>query len=162
MARVEALELIEKLSSASLSIALAESCTAGLAADLLVQVPGASRVFWGSFVCYSIDAKQRMLGLDGGLILRYGAVSRETACAMAEGALARSGVDLAAGVTGLAGPGGDGSVPVGTVWIGVAGRGCKSRASVFHYTGSRNEVRLAAALDTLRELARNILKKILT
>ncbi|MFP3089151.1 nicotinamide-nucleotide amidohydrolase family protein [Treponema sp. TIM-1] len=158
MARIEALELIEKLSSASLSVVLAESCTAGLAADLIVQVPGASRVFWGSFVCYSIAAKQRMLGVDHELILRHGVVSEETACAMAEGALARSGADLAAGVTGLAGPGGDGSVPAGTVWIGVAGRGGKSRGLVFHYTGSRNEVRLAAALDTLRELIRNIHK----
>jgi PncC family amidohydrolase len=159
MAKIEALELIEKLSSASLSLVLAESCTAGLTADLLAQVPGASRVLWGSFVCYSIDAKERMLGLDGGLIRTYGAVSRETACAMAEAALARSGADVAAAVTGLAGPEGDGSsVPVGTVWIGVASRGGQSWASVFHYTGTRNEVRLAAALDALRELTRNLHK----
>jgi PncC family amidohydrolase len=159
MARTEARELIQKLSSASLSLVLAESCTAGLTADLLAQVPGASRVLWGSFVCYSIDAKERMLGIDGGLIRKYGAVSRETACAMAEAALGRSGADMAAAVTGLAGPDGDGSpVPVGTVWIGVASRGGQSRGSVFHYTGSRNEVRLAAALDTLRESARNLRK----
>jgi PncC family amidohydrolase len=157
MARTEALELIQKLSSASLSLVLAESCTAGLTTDLLAQVPGASRVLWGSFVCYSIDAKERMLGIDGGLIRKYGAVSKETACAMAEAALGRSGADMAAAVTGLAGPDGDGSsVPVGTVWIGVAIRGGQSRGSVFHYIGSRNEVRLAAALDTLRESARNL------
>jgi PncC family amidohydrolase len=157
MASNEALELIQKLSSASLFFAAAESCTAGLVADLLAQVPGASRVFWGSFVCYSPDAKQRMLGVDGGLIQKFGAVSRETACAMAEGALARSGADVAAAVTGLAGPGGDGSsVPVGTVWIGVALRGGQSRGTLFHYTGSRNEVRLAAAQQTLRESAESL------
>ncbi|MDR2629951.1 MAG: nicotinamide-nucleotide amidohydrolase family protein [Spirochaetaceae bacterium] len=157
MASIEAQELIRSLSSASLSLVLAESCTAGLAADLIARIPGASQVFWGSFVCYSIDAKQRMLGVDQEFILRYGAVSGETACAMAEGALARSGADLAAAVTGLAGPDGDGSsIPVGTVWIGVAGRERQSRSSVFHYSGSRNEIRLAAALDTLRELIRNI------
>jgi PncC family amidohydrolase len=159
MASTEALELIQKLSSASLFFVAAESCTAGLVADLIAQVPGASRVFWGSFVCYSIEAKQRMLGVDPGFILKHGAVSRETACAMAEGALIRSGADMAAAVTGLAGPDGDGSsIPVGTVWIGVALRGGKSRGSIFHYTGSRNEVRLAAALETLRESARSLQK----
>jgi PncC family amidohydrolase len=159
MASTEAVELIQKLSSASLFFVVAESCTAGLVADLIAQVPGASRVFWGSFVCYSPEAKQRMLGVDRELILKYGAVSRETVCAMAEGALIRSGADMAAAVTGLAGPDGDGSsVPVGTVWIGVALRGGQSRGSVFQYTGSRNEVRLAAALETLRESARSLQK----
>ncbi|MDR1107973.1 MAG: CinA family protein [Spirochaetaceae bacterium] len=155
MATTEARELIQKLSSGSLFFVVAESCTAGLVADLLAQVPGASRVFWGSFVCYTPDAKQRMLGVDGELILKHGAVSRETVCAMAEGALARSGADVAAAVTGLAGPDGDGSsAPVGTVWIGVALRGGQSRGSLFQYTGSRNEVRLAAARETLRETAK--------
>lgn len=159
MASTETVELIQTLSSASLFFVVAESCTAGLVADLIAQVPGASRVFWGSFVCYSIEAKHRMLGVDRGFILKYGAVSRETVCAMAEAALIRSGADIAAAVTGLAGPDGDGSsAPVGTVWIGTALRGGQSRASVFHYTGSRNEVRLAAALDTLRESNRSLQK----
>jgi PncC family amidohydrolase len=98
-----------------------------------------------------------MLGVDRELILKFGAVSRETACAMAEGALARSGADVAAAVTGLAGPDGDGSsAPVGTVWIGIALRGGQSRGSLFQYTGSRNEVRLAAARETLRETAKSL------
>jgi PncC family amidohydrolase len=149
--------LVKGLSALSLTVAVAESCTAGLVADLLAQVPGASRVFWGSFVSYTPAAKAAMLGVDGELIRRRGAVSRETALAMAEGALKRSGADMAVAVTGLAGPLGDGSgTPVGTVWIASAVRGEDSRASVFHYAGSRNETRYSAALDALRELARRL------
>jgi PncC family amidohydrolase len=145
--------LIEKAAAASLRVAAAESCTAGLVADLLAGVPGASRVFWGSFVCYSAEAKRRMLGIDKNLIRRYGAVSRETACAMARGALRKSGAGAAVSVTGLAGPGGDGGpVPVGTVWIGVQTREGEPEAAVFHYEGLRNEVRMSAAYDALRML----------
>jgi PncC family amidohydrolase len=146
-------DLIQRAAAAGLTLAAAESCTAGLAADLLARVPGASRVFWGSFVSYTPAAKTEMLGVDAKLLDRYGAVSRETARAMAEGALARSGADLAVSVTGLAGPEGDGSgVPVGTVWIGIARRGGESRASLYRYTGSRNEVRRRAARDALEAL----------
>ena len=154
MADPAALDLIRRLSAGSLTLAAAESCTAGLVADLLAQVPGASRVFWGSYVCYTPAAKEAMMGVEGDLIRRYGAVSRETASAMAEGALGRSGADLAVAVTGLAGPEGDGSaVPVGTVWIGVKLREGEGRMPRVHYAGSRNEVRMAAALDALRESA---------
>ncbi|MDR3172354.1 MAG: nicotinamide-nucleotide amidohydrolase family protein [Treponema sp.] len=149
--------LIKKLSAASKTLVLAESCTAGLVADLLAQVPGASSVLWGSFVCYTVAAKTAMLGVEADLVLRYGAVSRETACAMAQGALERSGADMAVSVTGLAGPQGDGSaVPVGTVWIGTMLRGEAAQASVFHYTGSRNGVRAAAAAAALGELIHRI------
>ena len=95
-------------------IAAAESCTAGLAADFIARIPGASNVFWGSFVTYTADAKFKMLGVSKELIEKYGAVSRPVALAMAEGALERSGASLAFSVTGLAGPDGDDSkTPVG-------------------------------------------------
>ncbi|MDR3343347.1 MAG: nicotinamide-nucleotide amidohydrolase family protein [Treponema sp.] len=149
--------LIHKLSAASKTLVLAESCTAGLVADLLARIPGASGVLWGSFVCYTGAAKTAMLGVAPDLIRQYGAVSRETACAMVQGALARSSADMAVSVTGLAGPDGDGtSVPVGTVWIGTAVRGQEPAASVFHYTGSRNDLRAAAALTALGELINRI------
>jgi PncC family amidohydrolase len=147
--------LVQKLAAASMTVAAAESCTAGLVADLLARVPGASRVFWGSFVCYTIEAKAEMLGLNGESIRRYGAVSGETARAMAKGALERSGADMAVSVTGLAGPEGDGTpTPVGTVWIGTAVRGGEPEAAVFHYSGLRNKVRISAAEDALGELIR--------
>lgn len=138
-----------------MKIVTAESCTAGMVADLLASVPGASRVFWGGFVCYSPGAKTRMLGIEGALLEKYGLVSRETVQAMALGALRQSGADLAVSVTGLAGPGGDGSgLPVGTVWIGTASRNGWCEALMYRYAGSRQEVRLAAAREALEVLGR--------
>jgi PncC family amidohydrolase len=149
--------LVEKLRAASWTLALAESCTAGLAADLIARIPGASYVLWGSFVSYTVEAKISMLGLDRGLIKKYGAVSRETACAMAEGALEKSGAPLAAAVTGLAGPGGDGSaVPVGTVWIATALRGAETEAAVFFYRDSRNGIRNSAAAAVVEETLKRL------
>ena len=148
-------------------IAAAESVTGGLAADFIVRVPGASRVFWGSFVTYTADAKVRMLGVPEGLIKKHGEVSKPVALAMAEGALKKSGSSIAFSVTGLAGPGGDSSaasantsakIPIGTVWIGIAGMGRKtqgslwSEAKMFCFKGGRNEVRGAAAVAALKEV----------
>jgi PncC family amidohydrolase len=144
--------LAQNLRCRSRVIALAESCTAGLVADLLARVPGASQVLWGSFVCYTAEAKIGMLGLDRKRLERYGMVSEETARDMALGALAKSGVSLSAAVTGLAGPDGDGSGAVmGTVWVAVAGTG-QTAAREFRFQGSRNEVRLRAAAAVLEEL----------
>ncbi|MDR0656142.1 MAG: CinA family protein [Treponema sp.] len=152
-----AAELVKRLTALSLRAVLAESCTAGLVANLIAEVPGASKVFWGSFVTYTVEAKARMLGLDIKKINANGAVSRETALAMAESALAESGADLAVAVTGLAGPEGDGSAtPVGAVWIATALRGGESEASVFRFTGDRNAVRSAAAEEVIRALLARI------
>jgi PncC family amidohydrolase len=150
-------DIIRRAETAGLKIVTAESCTAGLVADLLASVPGASRVFWGGFVCYTPEAKTRMLGIDEALLEKYGLVSRETAVAMAGGALEQSGADLAVSVTGLAGPDGDGSgVPVGTVWIGAARRDGERAAAVYRYTGSRQDVRAAAAREALEVLGRRL------
>jgi PncC family amidohydrolase len=149
--------LVEFFSSASLSLAAAESCTAGLVADLLAEIPGASRVFWGSFVCYSAEAKVKMLGVGEEILKAYGLVSRETVCAMAAAALEKSGVSAAVSVTGLAGPGGDGSgVPVGTVWIGTALKGSPPEAVEFHYTGSRNDLRRKAAGEAIKQILNRV------
>jgi PncC family amidohydrolase len=137
-------------------VAAAESCTAGLVADLFARIPGASRVFWGSLVTYTVDAKVKILGLDRGELERHGPVSGETACAMALGALEKSGADYALAVTGLAGPGGDGTaVPVGTVWIAVVGRNRIPAAYVFNFKGLRNEIREKAALEALKILSKH-------
>jgi PncC family amidohydrolase len=145
--------LVRRLEALGKTAVLAESCTAGLAADLIASVPGASAVLWGSFVAYTIAAKIRMLGLEEAFLSRYGAVSRETACAMAAGALEKSGAAYSLSITGIAGPGGDGSgVPVGTVWIGCAIQGEEAEAEVFHFIGSRNEVRWEAAEKAVRKL----------
>ena len=142
--------VIHKLSAKSYSLALAESCTAGLVSSLLAEISGASKTLWGSFVCYTKEAKVSLLGLDSAALEKYGLVSEETARAMAGGVLQKSGADLAASVTGLAGPEGDGSsVPVGTVWVAAAMRSSEPEAREFHFTGSRNEVRLRAAIAVL-------------
>jgi len=151
-------EIVKILTARGEIIVAAESCTAGLAADLIAGVPGASGVFWGSFVTYRAEAKTEMLGVSGDLIQKEGAVSRAVALAMAEGALKKSGASWAFSVTGLAGPTGeDSDVPIGTVWIGIAGKEMQSEAIMFRFTGSRNEVRKTAAAAALKEVLERIL-----
>jgi len=146
--------VIEKLKARSHTLALAESCTAGLISSLLAEISGASDALWGSFVCYTKDAKISMLGLNKNELDACGLVSKETACSMAKGALQKSGASMAASVTGLAGPLGDGSgVPVGTVWIGFAAS-ASVEAREFHFTGSRNAVRICAAIAALEIILR--------
>jgi nicotinamide-nucleotide amidase len=102
-------------------LATAESCTGGLLAGACTAPAGASDWFAAGFVTYANDAKSGLLGVPDALIARHGAVSAEVAAAMARGALAHAGVQLALSVTGIAGPGGGSAAkPVGTVWLGLA------------------------------------------
>jgi PncC family amidohydrolase len=142
--------LVALLTLKSLHVALAESCTGGLAAAGLASIPGASRVLWGSFVTYTAAAKAAMLGIQPEFLARYGEVSKETARAMALGAKEKSGAEYGLSISGLAGPGGDSSgLPVGTVWTGLALPGGGTETECFHYSGERNEIRRAAASDAL-------------
>jgi PncC family amidohydrolase len=142
--------LVALCTAKSLRVALAESCTGGLVAAGIASVPGASGVLWGSFVTYTAAAKAKMLGIEPGFIERHGAVSGETARAMALGAREKSGAEYGLSVTGLAGPGGDDSgLPVGTVWIGLALPDGRTLSRRFQYSGGRNEIRGAAASDAL-------------
>jgi PncC family amidohydrolase len=126
-------------------------------AELIGKVSGASLVLWGSFVCYSPDAKQKMLGIEGFFLEQHGLVSRETAREMALHALEKAGVSAAAAVTGIAGPSGDGSgLPVGTVWTAVAWKEnslqAANRETEHHFTGERKSVQMQAATAVLEEL----------
>jgi len=168
IAEKKAEEVIEKLKTFSFTLALAESCTAGLVSGLLANTSGASSVLWGSYVCYTQDAKVNMLSLDNDALNANGLVSRETACSMAEGALKKSGADLSAAVTGLAGPDSDGRVPGGTIWIAAAGQDAgtpdkaklqTAEAKEFHFSGARNEVRLRAAAAVLEMILEQIEKR---
>jgi nicotinamide-nucleotide amidase len=106
-----------------LTIATAESCTAGLVAGTLAEVPGISSMLERGFITYSNVAKQEMLGVPAALIEKHGAVSREAAEAMAKGAIANAPVDLAVSVTGIAGPdGGSDDKPVGLVHFAAVSR----------------------------------------
>ena len=132
-------------------VATAESCTGGLVAALLTEVAGSSDVVECGFVTYSNAAKVGMLGVDRGLIEAQGAVSENVARAMAEGALARAGVDLAVAITGIAGPGGaTATKPVGLVHFGLALRGGPTRHLERRYGDlGRALVREAAVSDAL-------------
>ena len=112
------------LIESGLTVATAESCTGGLVAAQLTEVPGISAVFREGFVTYSNEAKERTLGVPREVIERCGAVSAEVAAAMASGARAVAGADLAVSLTGVAGPGGGtAEKPVGLVWFGLAREG---------------------------------------
>jgi nicotinamide-nucleotide amidase len=150
--------LLDLCRAKALTIAAAESCTGGLLAATLTEIPGSSAVFDRGFVTYSNAAKTAMLGVPVELLAAFGAVSRETAQAMAGGALERAGVDLAVAITGVAGPGGaQPGKPVGLVHFATASRGGgrSHQAREFGDIGRaqvrRESVRVALAM--LRELA---------
>lgn len=109
--------------AAGLMLATAESCTGGMIAAALTDVPGSSAVVDRGFVTYSNEAKTAMLGVDAALIAEHGAVSEPVARAMAEGALAQALAEVAVAVTGVAGPGGTPAKPEGLVWFACARRG---------------------------------------
>jgi nicotinamide-nucleotide amidase len=116
--------LLDLCRARKLTIAAAESCTGGLVAATLTEIPGSSDVFERGFVTYSDAAKAAMLGVPTLVLQRFGAVSRETAEAMARGALAHSPADLAVSITGIAGPGGGSpGKPVGLVHFAAVARG---------------------------------------
>jgi nicotinamide-nucleotide amidase len=133
-----------------LTLATAESCTGGMIAAALTAIAGSSAVFERGYVVYSNLAKQQMLGVPEETLARHGAVSAQTAIAMAEAALARSGAAIAVAVTGIAGPGGGtDQKPVGLVHLACArvGRQTSDCAEVF--AGDRGAVRDAAARRAL-------------
>lgn len=137
-----------------LTLATAESCTGGMVAAELTAIPGSSEVFVGGAVTYSDRLKQLLVGVPEAVIAEHGAVSAETARAMAEGARDRLGADMAVSVTGVAGPGGGSEAkPVGLVYLYVSGPD-GGRAREMQWGGRRQDVRLratVAALHLLRE-----------
>ena len=145
------------LRSRKLKLALAESCTGGLLAARLTEVPGASNFFERAFVTYSNRSKVEELGVDAGLLERFGAVSDEVAAAMAAGARRAAGTDIGVGITGIAGPdGGTPEKPVGLVYVALDGAaGNRVRRAVF--PGARERVRYQAAQVALEMLRRGLL-----
>lgn len=150
--------LLAELQGRSLKLATAESCTGGLLAGLLTEIPGASATLERGFVTYSDAAKTSLLDVAPHLIESHGAVSQEVARAMAEGALARAPVDVAISITGIAGPdGGSTEKPVGLVHLAVArkGRSTRTRECRFGSIG-RTDIRLASLKEAVA-LARGAL-----
>jgi len=140
--------------AAGLTLGSAESCTGGMVAERLTSVPGSSDVFVGAVVAYSDDVKARELGVPQEVLERNGAVSAETAAAMAAGARQRLGTDVAVAVTGIAGPGGGSDEkPVGLVFLHAEGP-AGSRSADFVFPGDRGSVRRRAAVTALHLLRR--------
>ena len=128
-----------------LTCATAESCTCGLVGALLTALPGSSDWYLGGVISYANSVKTGLLHVRGEDIESEGAVSEPVVRAMARGACAATGAQAAMSTSGVAGPGGGTDrKPVGTVWVGWALSG-ESRAQVFHFDGSRDEVRVQAA-----------------
>jgi len=154
-----AAELGRALLARGWRVTVAESCTGGLLAGAITSVAGSSDWFDVGFVTYSNGAKIALLGVPGSVLDAYGAVSEETARAMAEGALAKSGADVAAAVTGIAGPsGGTPAKPVGTVCFAWAAKGGAVAATTRRFDGDRAAVRAASvtfALEGLLQRARD-------
>ena len=147
-----AAELAEAVRPAGLTVAVAESSTGGLIGSMITDQPGSSAYFAGGVIAYSNEVKEKQLGVSADLIQRVGAVSREVAEAMAEGARERLGTSLAVAVTGIAGPGVDGSTkPVGLTYIAVASEG-RVLAHEYNFKGDRVSNRRQAAAEALRLL----------
>ncbi len=148
--------VVRLLAQQGRTLAIAESCTGGLLAGLVVDVPGASCILREGIVAYANESKERLLGVPSTILAAHGAVSRQTAAAMARGIRARSCADYALAITGIAGPaGGTPDKPVGTVWLALAaadGIFCSCQCFAADRRGNRARACLAA-LDMLRRKA---------
>lgn len=146
-------EIIETLIKKKIVVATAESCTGGLIASAITDVPGASSIFGYGMVTYSNEAKKAILGVKEETLDQFGAVSKETAYEMAKGLKRVSDADIAVSVTGIAGPGGGSAEkPVGLVYMGLA-KGEEIYVKKNLFSGSRDEIRRQTVATALRFIA---------
>jgi len=152
-------ELGDLLVREGLTVAVAESCTGGLLGYLITEKPGSSAYFLGGVIAYADEVKREELGVPAALLSRHGAVSREVALAMAEGARTRFGAGLAASITCIAGPDANGTTkPVGLTYIAVASEGDR-RCEEYSFTGDRWSNRRQAAAQALHLLIAEVRAK---
>jgi len=148
-----AAEVGAALKQRTLLLALAESCTGGGVAAAVTAVPGSSAWFERGFVTYSYESKKEQLGVRAGTLEQHGAVSEPTVREMAQGALAHSRAQVAAAISGIAGPeGGMPGKPVGTVCFAWAGHTGMLHSETCHFTGDRAEVRRQSVEHALHGL----------
>lgn len=140
-------------------LATAESCSGGLIGHKLTSVSGSSNYFAGGVIAYSNDLKKKLLGVDAGILAKYGAVSSPVAKAMADGIRAKTSADIGLSVTGIAGPtGGTQEKPVGTVFIGLSTPG-ETVDFAFSFSGDRWQVQEITAVTALDLTRRHLLRK---
>lgn len=152
-----AAELVAALSARDWTVATAESLTAGLVAATIADVPGASAVLRGGLVVYATDLKHALADVPEEILARFGAVSAQTARALAVGAAARCGASVGIGLTGVAGPDEQEGRPVGTVYVGVSVPGRPPWAERLALEGDRGRIRegaCVAAMEMVTEVAR--------
>lgn len=152
------LKILDTLGGQGRTLAVAESCTGGGLGAALTAVPGSSAVFVGGVIAYANSVKVELLGVSVSVLETMGAVSSETAAAMATGVRRATGADWGVATTGIAGPaGGDPSRPVGTVWISVSGPAEESTCCERHlFTGDRESIRSSSVRAALELLSRMI------
>jgi PncC family amidohydrolase len=147
-------ELAALMTARGLTLVTAESCTGGLLGGRITSLPGSSSYYKGGVISYANEVKEKLLAVEGGILAEAGAVSPQTAAAMASGAIRVLGGDMAVAVTGIAGPeGGGDEKPVGLVYIGISYQG-KEQVFRFQFAGGRHEVRrrtVAAAIGLVLE-----------
>lgn len=148
--------LLQRFRERSLTLSTAESCTGGLLGAMITAVPGSSDVYKGGVISYCNEVKHRILDVPETILSQYGAVSWQTAEAMARGARAACRADIGVGITGLAGPEGDGSgLPVGLVFIGYSDAK-QTTYRKLSLSGSREEIRRQACAEAV-SLIRSLL-----
>jgi PncC family amidohydrolase len=142
-------KLVALLNAKSLTCATAESCTGGGVSSAITAVAGSSSVYLGGVVSYANSVKENVLGVPSSVLEEFGAVSSQTAAAMAEGARKLVGADFAVSVTGIAGPsGGSEEKPVGLVWFALSSKsGVRTEKAIF--SGDRDTVRHQAVMHAL-------------
>ena len=147
--------LLEK----ELTLGLAESCTGGLLGAVITEIPGSSKYFQGGIVAYQNKLKRKLLKVPATVLRRHGAVSPETAAAMARGARKATKSKVGVSITGVAGPdGGQPEKPIGLVYIGLDTRKTR-KVEAFNFSGNRREIRLAACCQALEMLTEFLKEK---
>ena len=149
-------QIISKLIEKNITLSTAESCTGGSLGKIITSVSGVSSIYGYGFITYANEAKEKILGVSSETLEKYGAVSYETACEMAEGARRVSGSEIAVSVTGIAGPGGGTpEKPVGLVYIAIADKsGTEYRK--LNLDGSRDEVRAETCNRVFQLIAKRL------
>ena len=152
-------KVVKMLAEKKLTIASAESCTGGLFAKLITDIPGSSAVFYEGYITYANEAKEKILGVSHKTLEEYGAVSEQTAYEMAEGLYKISKSDICCVFTGIAGPGGaTAQKPVGLVYVGICAFG-KVQVKRLQLSGNREQVRNSACAEvfkTVEETVKNM------
>lgn len=149
--------LVKLLKKHGLTISAAESCTGGMLASAIINVPGASEVIRESYITYCDEAKHKILGVPEEILEKYTAVSEEAAACMAEGCARVSGSNIAVSVTGVAGPNDEGDKPAGLVYIGCAVKG-RTYVQKFLFRGNRDKVRHSAVVKALDIVRRAVIE----